>query len=156
MPTEFSFDECFNRIRTGVLTATAGAVDPRTQVVLADILDIRQSSISDAKRRNTLPPEWLLKLQRAYGLNPDWIEFGTGGQFVIASDDPQDMVLGSEKERLLEAATVKAREQLLESMTLEEAKALILDLLPEGATVDVHFNQSWTKVAAAAPAHREQ
>jgi len=156
MPTEIDFEECFNRIRTGVLAASAGAVDPRTQVLLAEILGIRQSSISDAKRRGTIPAEWLVKLQRGYGLNPDWIEFGTGGQFIIASDDPQDMVLGSEKDRLLVVATAKARAQILEDMTLEEAKGLILDMLPEGATVEVRFNQSWTKAAAATSAHREQ
>ena len=38
------------------------AAECRTQMELADVLGIRQSSISDAKRRGVIPPEWLIKL----------------------------------------------------------------------------------------------
>lgn len=48
----------------------------RTQVELANILGIRQSSISDAKRRNSVPADWYLKLYRSHGLNPDWLSDG--------------------------------------------------------------------------------
>ena len=50
----------------------------RTQTELAKLLDIRQSSISDAKRRGAVPPEWLLKLLRLTWTNPDWILTGLG------------------------------------------------------------------------------
>lgn len=142
-----NFEECFQRIRTGVVAASGGAVDSRTQVQLAEILGIRQSSISDAKRRGTLPADWLLTLQRRFGLNPDWIEFGTGGMFVLASDDPKTLVLGSEMETLHAKAYCEARADLLKYMTLEDAKGLIMDMLPDGATVIVRFNQNWTKNA---------
>ena len=42
-----NFDEIFERIKI--------ATNTRTQVELAEVLDIRQSSISDAKRRNSVP-----------------------------------------------------------------------------------------------------
>ncbi|WP_243359041.1 LexA family transcriptional regulator [Fundidesulfovibrio terrae] len=67
-----AFDESLERIKR--------ATGARTQVDLAAILGIRQSSISDAKRRQSIPADWLLKLYRSHGLNPDWV---TGG------DQPQ-------------------------------------------------------------------
>ena len=56
------------------------ATGARTQVELAAILEIRQSSISDAKRRKSIPADWLLKLYRSHGLNPDWIMEGVQPQ----------------------------------------------------------------------------
>ena len=41
------FAEIYERIKL--------ATSSRTQVELAEVLDIRQSSISDAKRRNSVP-----------------------------------------------------------------------------------------------------
>jgi hypothetical protein len=63
------FDEALERVKR--------ATGARTQVDLAGILGIRQSSISDAKRRQSIPADWLLKLYRSHGLNPDWV---TGGE----------------------------------------------------------------------------
>ncbi len=50
----------------------------RTQVELAEFLGIRQSSISDAKKRGAIPAEWLIKLLRENQINPDWILTGEG------------------------------------------------------------------------------
>ena len=47
-----------------------------TQVQLAEVLGVRQSSISDAKRRCSIPPDWFLKLYRSHGLDPNWISDG--------------------------------------------------------------------------------
>ncbi len=49
-----------------------------TQCQLAEILDVRQSSISDAKRRASIPPEWVLKLHTSHRAMPEWILDGTG------------------------------------------------------------------------------
>lgn len=51
-----------------------------TQVELAELLGIRQSSISDAKRRRTIPAEWLLKIFDKKGISPDWIRTGVGNE----------------------------------------------------------------------------
>ena len=64
-----TFTEVFERIKQATST--------RTQVELAEVLDIRQSSISDAKRRNSVPSDWYMKLFEKYGLNPDWLKHGT-------------------------------------------------------------------------------
>ncbi len=61
------------------------ATGARTQVQLAEVLDVRQSSISDAKRRASIPDNWLIKLYRSHGLPPDWIELGTGPQYLTST-----------------------------------------------------------------------
>ncbi|KUG29122.1 putative dna-binding protein [hydrocarbon metagenome] len=73
--TEFNtFEEAFERIKK--------ATGLRTQVEVAKLLDIRQSSISDAKRRKSIPDGWLIKLYQLYGLNPNWILDGEQPQFL--------------------------------------------------------------------------
>ncbi len=67
-----AFDDALERIKR--------ATGARTQVDLAAILGIRQSSISDAKRRQSIPADWLLKLYRSHGLNPDWVTTGEAPQ----------------------------------------------------------------------------
>ncbi len=69
-----NFDEVFDRIRL--------ATGTRTQVELAEVLHIRQSSISDAKRRNSVPSDWFLKLFEQFGLNPDWLKKGAGPMYL--------------------------------------------------------------------------
>jgi phage repressor protein C with HTH and peptisase S24 domain len=65
-----------------VLDRIKDSTGARTQVELAAVLGIRQSSISDAKRRNSVPSDWYLKLFRKYGLNPDWLAYGRGPQYI--------------------------------------------------------------------------
>lgn len=62
----------------------------QTQAELAAILDVRQSGISDAKRRGTIPPEWLIKLLYLHGVNPAWIMDGIGPKFLAPCDSPAD------------------------------------------------------------------
>lgn len=69
-----NFDEIFERIKQATKT--------RTQVELAEVLDIRQSSISDAKRRNSVPSDWYIKLFEQFGLNPDWLKKGSGPMYL--------------------------------------------------------------------------
>lgn len=69
-----SFDEVFERVKL--------ATNTRTQMELAEVLDIRQSSISDAKRRNSVPADWYMKLFEHLGLNPLWLKHGTGPMYL--------------------------------------------------------------------------
>ncbi|WP_297826664.1 helix-turn-helix domain-containing protein [uncultured Desulfovibrio sp.] len=78
------FAEIYERIKL--------ATSSRTQVELAEVLDIRQSSISDAKRRNSVPGDWYMKLFEKYGLNPDWLKWGIGPMYLRTEQGymPQD------------------------------------------------------------------
>ena len=62
------------------------AAECRTQIELAHFLGIQQSSISDAKRRGAVPAEWLLKLLRYKGINPDWVLTGEGPRYMRPLD----------------------------------------------------------------------
>ena len=54
----------------------------RTQIELADFLGIRQSSVSDAKRRGKIPSDWLITIMRAKNINPEWILTGKGPYYL--------------------------------------------------------------------------
>lgn len=50
----------------------------RTQAELAALLEIKQSSISDSKKRQSIPGDWYIKLFEKIGVNPDWLKQGNG------------------------------------------------------------------------------
>lgn len=87
-----TFDEVFDRIKL--------ATNTRTQVELAEVLDIRQSSISDAKRRNSVPADWYMKLFEKFGLNPDWLKKGSGPTYLRTDQgyEPMDALAGASLE----------------------------------------------------------
>ncbi len=80
-----SFEEAYERIKFATST--------KTQVEIAEVLEIRQSSISDAKRRDSVPGDWYMKLFEKFGLNPDWLKRGVGPMFLRteAGYYPQEM-----------------------------------------------------------------
>lgn len=143
------FEECFERICAGVAQATEGKENPRTQVDMAELLGIRQSSVSDAKRRDSIPDGWLVPLQMRYDLNPRWILTGHSDMFTVPSAERGAVVMQGEIARMTEQAKEAARREILEHMTLADAKGMVLDLLPEGARVDVRFQQEWQKEVQA-------
>lgn len=66
------------------------ALGLRTQVEVAAFLGVRQSSISDALRRNDpagVPAGWKLRLLETRALNPHWIQTGEGPMYMAPSDD---------------------------------------------------------------------
>ena len=68
----------------------------RTQVQLAEVIGVRQSSISDAKRRCSIPDAWLLTIWRKTGYSPDWILDGDecGHRFAVATNEHHEPVNG--------------------------------------------------------------
>ncbi|MCC8195067.1 MAG: helix-turn-helix domain containing protein [Deltaproteobacteria bacterium] len=58
------------------------AADCRTQEELAGLLGIRQSAVSDAKRRKSVPAEWLVCLFRLRNVNPEWVLTGCGPKYL--------------------------------------------------------------------------
>lgn len=58
----------------------------RTQAELAEFLGIKQPSISDAKKRGTIPSDWLLTSLRKKGVNPQWILTGQGARMLQSCD----------------------------------------------------------------------
>jgi phage repressor protein C with HTH and peptisase S24 domain len=60
-----------------------------SQSELASVLKINRSAITQARKKNSIPDKWILQLYKTYGLNPDWVETGSGQTFIkkSASDD---------------------------------------------------------------------
>ena len=89
-----SFQDAYERIlqSTGL----------RTQTDIAAMLGVKQSSISNAKRRNHIPDSWILTLfnkkgLNKKGLNPSWIRTGEGPQYVAGTDTPPTPVLSEQQ-----------------------------------------------------------
>ncbi|MDG4475605.1 helix-turn-helix domain-containing protein [Thiovibrio frasassiensis] len=61
-----------------ILDRMIGAIGGKTQGDLGKILGISQTSISLAKRKGKVPPEWFLKLSTEKRLNPNWLLTGQG------------------------------------------------------------------------------
>ena len=58
----------------------------RTQSELAEFLGVRQSSISDAKKRGSVPADWLLTLLCKKWINPTWVLTGQGARMLQPSE----------------------------------------------------------------------
>ena len=54
------------------------AAGVRTQTELAKLLQMKQGSISEAKKRGSIPAEWCMRLYDTCGIRFDWQRFGTG------------------------------------------------------------------------------
>ena len=48
----------------------------RTHADLAAVLEVRRSSVSDAKRRKSIPSGWFLKLFEKRRISPEWLRTG--------------------------------------------------------------------------------
>ena len=49
---------------------------------LARELDINRSGITHARNNNKIPEKWIVKLYKKFGLNPEWIESGSGSKYI--------------------------------------------------------------------------
>lgn len=54
----------------------------KTQDELAAVLGIRQSSVSESKRRNLIPSDWYITLFDKFNVNPNWLRYGCGPKFL--------------------------------------------------------------------------
>ena len=100
------FDEVYDRIKF--------ATNARTQVELAEMLEIRQSSISDAKRRRSIPAEWYIKLYDKFGLSLDWLRWRSGPMYSkdkasVVPDVPDDATFSSGLRSKTRSSTISTR-----------------------------------------------
>lgn len=91
----------------------------KTQTALSAHLGIRQSSISDARKRNAVPAAWLLTLLSRERVNPGWILTGEGPKYLVPSSMPPsasvrllDRLNGPELEQRILASLTSAAECL--------------------------------------------
>jgi len=65
-----------------VLKRLYQSTEIKSQRQLADVLKIRPPSITDAKKRGVVPPDWVVKLSLYYNLNPAWLLSGKGPVYI--------------------------------------------------------------------------
>jgi phage repressor protein C with HTH and peptisase S24 domain len=73
------FDQFMERI--------IGVTGIASQAELATALKINRSAITQARKKDAIPDKWILQLYRVFGLNPDWVETGSGATFIKAHQD---------------------------------------------------------------------
>jgi phage repressor protein C with HTH and peptisase S24 domain len=64
------FDVTFNRLKE--------ATGARTDTELARLIGLKQSSISTAKAKRTLPSGWMVEVSKRFNVSTDWLFFGIG------------------------------------------------------------------------------
>ncbi len=113
---EAAFEASFERIK--VVTGCY------TQVLLADVLEVRQSSISDAKRRCSIPDGWLVTLLRSHKVLPDWVLTGHGPQYLTGTSHEAFAKLDARVKALTEdfAHLVSRVEDSLDVINMTEAQ----------------------------------
>ncbi len=80
-----------------------------TQTELAKILDISQGNISEAKKRDSIPAEWLVKLCRSHRLNPMWLADGIEPKY-INEREPLNQKKEAQIQELATRATIIQKE----------------------------------------------
>lgn len=96
----------------------------RTQVELAEFLGIRQSSVADAKKRKSIPADWLVTLLRLKRVNPEWILTGLGARQLQPADDvevAEPLCVHLKEMRLPEECTI---EELMVEIVRRTSKLL--------------------------------
>lgn len=82
-----NFDEILERIKKGIHESSkhfdGNYLEIKTQVQLAEILEVYQSTISYSQKRGSVPDAWLMTLLRKFNLNPEWIMTGDGDMFLV-------------------------------------------------------------------------
>jgi len=53
-----------------------------SQTELANVLRVNRSAITQARKKGSIPANWILQLFRTYSLNPDWLESGKGEAYL--------------------------------------------------------------------------
>ncbi|WP_321404004.1 helix-turn-helix domain-containing protein [Maridesulfovibrio sp.] len=112
-----------------------------TQVKLAEALEIRQSSISDAKnrcgrdKRYPVPAEWLLKALEFGGVDPNWIVTGEEPKYRVLSDDGEGALTVTEVRK-------KVAEEYQRPLSFEELLEELNSRLPDGANLRIDYPRS--------------
>ncbi len=71
----------------GFIKRVYEATEIDSQLQLASVIGVNRSAITQARKKNSVPESWILRLYKTYGLNPEWLESGSGKVFLNAMDD---------------------------------------------------------------------
>jgi len=72
------------------LKKISAALSLRNQSELSSIIGVNPSSITQARKRDKIPANWILQLCLKYGLNPNWLEREIGPVFIPPFNNTED------------------------------------------------------------------
>ena len=64
----------------GFFARASRAAGLASQTELAVMLGVHRSAVTQAKKKDAVPKAWVLAVSRQTGVDPDWLEFGTGAR----------------------------------------------------------------------------
>lgn len=67
-----------------IIERMVNAIGGRTQADLAKVLEVSAASISAARKKGKIPPEWIVKLAISKNISPAWVKNGHGPQKMIS------------------------------------------------------------------------
>lgn len=107
-----------------------------TQVDLSGVLGIRQSSVSDARKRNSIPGAWLVTLVERFAANPAWVLTGQGPRYLLPSDSRDEMALAEATlENIRAEAIAEGRRTALDDLTTDAVVDMLRQRLPQGTVL---------------------
>jgi len=111
----------------------------RTQTELGNILGIKQSSISDAKRRQVIPDGWLVTLYRRYGVNPSWILGDAESPYLVEGVNPKTPAaeINATYAPLSKQKSNPTTRELLEALRAQLGDAFEIVIVPAGTTITI-------------------
>lgn len=113
----YDFKDAYQRI-----LAVTGV---RTQTELADVLEVKQSSISDAMARGGgIPANWLVTLTEKFALNPHWVKTGEGAERLQPADGKPIISLKDYSLEILLAEVGRRFRLLMDATTAEDTHGL--------------------------------
>ena len=90
---KLTFEQVWKRVKQ--------ATEIKTQAELSEVLGVRKATISDAKRRDSFPGDWCLKLYHVYGINPVWLADGVGPIYLNLENPQENSSQKNEQEFLV-------------------------------------------------------
>ncbi|MFU2208186.1 helix-turn-helix domain-containing protein [Solidesulfovibrio sp. C21] len=111
----------------------------RTQTELGNILGIKQSSISDAKRRQVIPDGWLVTLYRRYGANPSWILGEAESPYLVEGHNQETPTskINATPAPLSKQKSKSTTRELLEALRAQLGDAFEVVIVPAGTTITI-------------------
>lgn len=111
---EYDFKEAYLRI-----IAVTGV---KTQTELAEVLEVKQSSVSDAiSRGGGIPSNWLVTLTEKFAVNPRWIKTSEGAQYLQPADGSPILSLKDYSMEILLAELGRRFRLVMKEATEEDA-----------------------------------
>jgi Bacteriophage CI repressor helix-turn-helix domain. len=76
---------------TRLLSRMQQATNTSNDSSLAQALELSPQSVSDARRKNKVPPAWAINIAKKYQVSLDWLFFGIGTMEIMEAEPGQQV-----------------------------------------------------------------